>query len=145
MIYTYAYQRPAVTVDIIVIKKNDTDKILLIKRGNEPFKNFWALPGGFVDIEEELIESAFRELQEETGIFDIGLKQFCTYGKLGRDPRGRTISVVYFGYLTNLNQDIKANDDAKELAWFSLSKLPTLAFDHKDIISDFIEYKKSST
>ena len=145
MIYTYAYQRPAVTVDIIVIKKDDIDKILLIKRENEPFKDSWALPGGFVDIEEELVESAFRELQEETGIFDIGLKQFCTYGKLGRDPRGRTISVVYFGYLTNLNQDIKANDDAKELAWFSLSKLPTLAFDHKDIISDFIGYKKSST
>jgi len=142
MIYTYAYPRPAITVDIIVIKNDDMDKILLIKRKNEPFKDFWALPGGFIDIEEELIESAFRELQEETGISDIDLRQFHTYGKLGRDPRGRTVSVVYYGYLTNSNQDIKANDDAKELGWFSLSKLPALAFDHKDIISDFVEYKK---
>jgi len=144
MIYTYAYPRPAITVDIIVIKNDDMDKILLIKRKNEPFKDFWALPGGFVDIEEELIESAFRELQEETGISDIDLRQFHTYGKLGRDPRGRTVSVVYYGYLTNSNQDIKANDDAKELGWFAIGNLPALAFDHKDIVSDFMEYKKSS-
>jgi len=144
MIYTYAYPRPALTVDIIVINKDDMDKILLIKRKNEPFKDFWALPGGFIDIDEELTESALRELQEETGISDIKLRQFGTYGKLGRDPRGRTISVVYYGYLTNYNQDIMANDDAKDLDWFSLNNLPALAFDHKEIISDFMEYQKSS-
>lgn len=145
MIYTYAYPRPAVTVDIIIIdEKNDSSDILLIERKNEPFKNQWALPGGFIDIDEEISDAAYRELKEETSISDIKLTQFYTFGKVGRDPRGRTISVVYSGILQNKNQKINAGDDAKNLQWFSLEKLPNLAFDHEQIIKAFISHKKSS-
>lgn len=140
MIYTYAYPRPSVTVDIIVIDKNE-GRILLIERGNEPFKNRWALPGGFVDMDEDIHVSAYRELKEETSLSDIELDQFRAYGKPGRDPRGRTISIVYFGILKNDQQDIQAGDDAKNTQWFSLNKLPELAFDHSQIISDFIQKK----
>lgn len=139
MIYTYAYQRPAVTVDIIVIKQvNKVDNILLIERKNEPFKNQWALPGGFIDIDEEIETAAYRELQEETSINDIKLKQFYTFGKVGRDPRGRTISVVYSGFLLNDNQKVEAGDDAKNLKWFPIKKLPNLAFDHTYIIKQYL-------
>lgn len=145
MIYTYAYPRPAVTVDIIVLKKvKDTFHILLIERKSEPYKNQWALPGGFVDIDEEIDDAAYRELQEETSISDIKLNQYSTFGKIGRDPRGRTISIVYTGFLENEEQEIKAGDDAKNLKWFPVSKLPELAFDHLDIINTFLEHKKSS-
>ena len=139
MPYTYAYQRPAVTVDIIVTKQiNNNDNILLIERKNEPFKNQWALPGGFVDIDEEIETAAYRELQEETSINDIELKQFHTFGKVGRDPRGRTISIIYSGYLLNENQKIEAGDDAKNLRWFPINKLQDLAFDHIDIIKQYM-------
>ncbi|MFC2151673.1 NUDIX domain-containing protein [Bacteroidota bacterium] len=145
MIYTYAYPRPAVTVDIIVIKEvKDSVQILLIERKNEPFKNQWALPGGFVDIEEEIEEAAYRELEEETSISKIKLSQFRTFGKIGRDPRGRTISVVYYGILPKKNQEIRANDDAKSLKWFSINEIPKLAFDHNDVVENFLLYKKSS-
>ncbi|MCB2195165.1 MAG: NUDIX hydrolase [Bacteroidetes bacterium] len=140
MIYTYAYPRPSVTVDIIIISENK-DYILLIERGNEPFKNQWALPGGFVDMDEDIEISAYRELKEETSISDIELDQFRAYGKPGRDPRGRTISIVYFGILKNDQQDIAAGDDAKNLQWFNINKLPELAFDHSQIISDFKQKK----
>ncbi|MCK5029614.1 MAG: NUDIX hydrolase [Bacteroidales bacterium] len=145
MIYTYAYQRPAVTVDIIVTKQiNNNDNILLIERKNEPFKNQWALPGGFIDINEEIETAAYRELQEETSISDIELKQFYTFGKVGRDPRGRTISIVYSGYLLNENQKIEAGDDAKNLQWFPIDKLPDLAFDHCDVVMKYVNQTKKS-
>jgi len=143
MIYTYAYPRPAVTVDIIVFKPEENN-ILLIERKNEPFKNMWALPGGFVDIDEEIELSAYRELQEETSIEDIKLFQFRAYGAVDRDPRGRTISIVYYGQLENKRQKVSAGDDAKNLRWHSLENLPQMAFDHNQIIRDFINYKKSS-
>jgi len=140
MIYTYAYPHPSVTVDMIIIRLiKNADHILLIERKNEPFKDQWALPGGFIDIDEEIEAAAFRELEEETAITDIKLNQFRTYGKPGRDPRGRTISVIYTGVLENLNQEIKAGDDAKNLNWFPLKNLPPLAFDHTVIINDFMK------
>jgi len=140
MIFTYAYQRPAVTVDIIVIKTiNNIENILLIERKNEPFKNKWALPGGFIDIDEEIEAAAYRELQEETSINDIKLSQFRTYGKVGRDPRGRTISIVFSGRLLNKNQKIKAGDDAKNFQWFPLNKIPKLAFDHSIVIQEYLK------
>lgn len=143
MIYTYAYPRPAVTVDIIVTKSlKDSTQILLIERKNEPYKNQWALPGGFVDIDEEIEDAAYRELTEETSISDIKLHQFRTFGKPGRDPRGRTISIIYFGELTNENQKIEAGDDAKNLKWFSIDDLQELAFDHDQIIKLFLEQKE---
>ena len=145
MIYTYAYPRPAVTVDIIVTKSvANNSQILLIERKHEPFKNQWALPGGFVDIDEEIDDAAYRELKEETSISGITLKQFQTFGKTGRDPRGRTISIVYYGNPDNPNFKAKAGDDAKNLGWFDINRLPQLAFDHKEIIDLFVQKKKSS-
>lgn len=135
MIYTYAYPRPAVTVDIIVFKLAGNEmEILLIERKNPPFKNQWALPGGFIDMDEDIETAAYRELKEETSIQDIRLSQMYTFGKPGRDPRGRTISVVYWGQLENTDQKIEAGDDAKNFRWFSVQKLPKLAFDHREII-----------
>ena len=98
----------------------------------------WALPGGFVEIDEDLHAGALRELEEETGLKSIALAQFKTYGTPGRDPRGRTISVVYYGLLTNESQKIEAGDDAAEASWFELNELPELAFDHEEILKDFI-------
>jgi 8-oxo-dGTP diphosphatase len=136
--YTYNYPKPSVTTDCILLKKNAHTEILLIKRKHDPFMGKWALPGGFVEIDEDLEEGAKRELIEETGIENIQLTQFKTYGKPGRDPRGRTISVVYSGYVEEQKNDIKAGDDAAEVSWFDLGKLPALAFDHKFILEEFI-------
>lgn len=99
----------------------------------------WALPGGFVEIDEDLLEGARRELQEETGIVNIELQQFKTYGKPGRDPRGRTISVVFHGKMMDFNAKIEAGDDAAEVGWLPLNELPLLAFDHELIIREFIK------
>lgn len=121
-----------VTVDVLVIN-NETDEILLIKRLNEPYKDCWALPGGFVDENEDLEEAARRELFEETNLETGKMTQIGAFGKPKRDPRGHMISVAY---QTNLieNQNVKAKDDAKEVRWFSIKKLPELAFDHSEII-----------
>ena len=136
--YTYNYAKPSVTTDCILIRKSGQEKeILLIKRKYDPFMEKWALPGGFVEIDEDLDDGARRELEEETGLKNIDLIQFRAYGKPGRDPRGRTISVVYYGFITNENSTIKAGDDAAEAAWFNLNALPPLAFDHECIIRDF--------
>ncbi len=140
MIYTYAYPRPSVTVDMIVIhNSNNKNHILLIERKNEPFKDCWALPGGFIDIDEEIEAAAYRELKEETSIENIQLSQYKTFGKVGRDPRGRTISILFYGYLKDLNQKIQAGDDAKKAKWFPMDNLPALAFDHLEIIKEFAQ------
>jgi len=107
----------------------------------EPFKDKWALPGGFVEIDEDLLEGAERELFEETGLRNVELQQFMTFGKPGRDPRGRTISVVYHGKLPDQSTKVKAGDDAADALWFDLSNLPALAFDHEVIIDEFIKAK----
>ncbi len=137
--YTYNYPKPSVTTDCIVMKGPlDRREVLLIKRKRNPFMQKWAFPGGFVEIDEDLIDGAIRELEEETGLTNIGLKQFGTYGKPGRDPRGWTISVVYYGFIQEGNLVVTAGDDAAEACWFDLKKLPPLAFDHEEIIRDFI-------
>lgn len=135
--YTYHYPKPSVTTDCILFKQTKQTEILLIKRKQDPYIGKWALPGGFVEIDEDLEEGARRELIEETGIDHIELKQFKTYGEPGRDPRGRTISVVYFGYVKENENEIKAGDDAAEVSWFDLMNLPDLAFDHAEIIEEF--------
>ncbi|MDR0230024.1 MAG: NUDIX hydrolase [Flavobacteriaceae bacterium] len=125
-----------VTVDIVLVKEEDNiKKILLIKRKNEPFKDAWALPGGFVDENEDLEIAAKRELEEETCIKCTTLKQVGAYGKPFRDPRSHVVSIAYTGKVSN---DVvgKAADDAKELAWFAITELPVLAFDHADIVHD---------
>lgn len=136
MSYTYKYPRPAVTTDCLIFTKQTLPEILLIERKNPPFESKWALPGGFVEMDEDLEESAKRELQEETGLTNIPLSQLQTFGKPGRDPRGRTISVVYYGFIKSEEekQQAIAGSDAKNVNWFDLNHLPSLAFDHDEII-----------
>ncbi|MBE9485031.1 MAG: NUDIX hydrolase [Bacteroidetes bacterium] len=138
MSYTYTFPRPAVTVDIIIFRLSDNNpEVLLIKRGNDPYKGHWALPGGFVDKDEPLETAAARELKEETGLTDILLTQMHTFGNPGRDPRGHTVSVVYVGYLTD-ESTARAGDDAAAAEWFKTEELPDLAFDH-DVVVEMAE------
>jgi len=135
MAYTYKYPRPMVTVDAIVfLKEKSKLKVLLIKRKNPPFKNRYAFPGGFIEMEEDLVESAKRELEEETGLKNIELIQFKALGKPGRDPRGRNISVVFYGFTDINNSIVKASDDATECQWVETDKIQKMAFDHMEIL-----------
>jgi len=135
MAYTYKYPRPMVTVDAIVfLKEKSKLKVLLIKRKNPPFKNRYAFPGGFIEMEEDLVESAKRELEEETGLKNIELIQFKAFGKPGRDPRGRNISVVFYGFTDINNSIVKASDDATECQWVETDKIQKMAFDHMEIL-----------
>ncbi|TVZ28479.1 8-oxo-dGTP diphosphatase [Gillisia sp. Hel_I_86] len=137
-------QEIAITVDTVIFKDfRSSAKILLIQRKNAPFKNKWALPGGFLEETESLIEGAKRELFEETGLELDDLKQLKTYGNLNRDPRGRTISIAFIGELRKEVQ-IKAGDDAKEADWFRVDELPKLAFDHAQIIEDAKEHLRNN-
>jgi 8-oxo-dGTP diphosphatase len=138
MPYTYDYPRPAVTVDLVIftIAENDL-KVLLIRRAQEPFKGCWALPGGFVEMEEALEEAAARELEEEVGVRDVYLEQLYTFGDPQRDPRGRVISVSYFALVDASYQNIRAASDAADAEWHSVFNArlrDELAFDHKQIL-----------
>lgn len=143
MPYTYDYPRPCVTVDIILAHfLGINPRILLIQRKNPPFAGCWALPGGFVELDEDLETAARRELMEETGLAAETLHQFKTYGAVNRDPRHRTITVVYFS-LTNENPATPhAGDDASSAAWFEVKDMPDMAFDHAQIIRDFFAILK---
>jgi len=134
--YIYAWPRPMVTVDAAVFRiVAGKVKLLLIQRGNEPYKCKWALPGGFVDMDEELEDASLRELAEETGLKKVSLEQLRTFGRCGRDPRGRQISVVFFGVVSEPAGKIKAGDDAAKAKWFDIGDLPTeMAFDHDEVI-----------
>jgi 8-oxo-dGTP diphosphatase len=128
-----------VTVDAVVLKKEKSDYVLLlIKRKNAPFKDCWALPGGFVDENEDLEAAAKRELEEETQIKINHLDQIGAFGKPFRDPRGHMVSIAYFGIVPEKTIAI-ASDDAKEAQWFSINGLPELAFDHSDIIKTALQ------
>ena len=135
MTYIYNYPRPAVTADIIIFKiiKNLTS-VLLIERKHPPFEGMWALPGGFLDMDETLEEAALRELQEETAITGVELKQFHTFSKVNRDPRHRTITTVFIGYINDITIEPEAGDDAANVQWFSLDSLPPMAFDHEEVL-----------
>jgi 8-oxo-dGTP diphosphatase len=109
-------------------------QLLLIRRAAEPFRDHWALPGGFLDIGEDLERCAARELEEETGVTDVYLEQLYTFGDPGRDPRERVISVAYFALIPSERLALKAASDASDAAWFPVSELPSLAFDHDGII-----------
>lgn len=133
--FCYDYPRPSVTVDIVVVTNERRPRVLLIQRKQPPFAGAWALPGGFIDMDETLEESARRELEEETGIRVGKLVQLAVFGDPDRDPRGRTISVVY---LTKVNANqVKpmAADDAAAVDWFPLQRPPKLAFDHGEILA----------
>jgi 8-oxo-dGTP diphosphatase len=140
MTYTYEYPRPAVTADVIILRKiNTTDFALLIERKHAPYEGMWALPGGFLNMNETLEEAALRELQEETGITGIQLEQFHTFSKVNRDPRHRTITTVFIGYADEKTMIPKAGDDAANVKWFALNELPPLAFDHGMVMEMVIE------
>ncbi|QEL15660.1 NUDIX domain-containing protein [Limnoglobus roseus] len=132
--YSYDYPRPALTVDVVLVSREGRPKILLIQRAGDPFAGLWALPGGFVNENERLIDAANRELEEETGLRINDLEQLYTAGDPGRDPRGWTVSVVYLARVDPEQLKVKAGDDAADAKWFPLDKLPRLAFDHAMIL-----------
>jgi 8-oxo-dGTP diphosphatase len=143
--YVYDWPRPMVTVDAVVFAvTSDTTKVLLIKRGHEPFKGKWAFPGGFIGMDEELDDAVARELQEETGLTGVPLEQMHTFGTVGRDPRGRQITVVYMGIIKEGLECIKAGDDAAQAQWFDIDKLPAdMAFDHNQVAKFAVKILKS--
>ncbi|MGD1948431.1 MAG: NUDIX domain-containing protein [Leptolyngbyaceae cyanobacterium] len=140
MAYTYDYPRPALTVDCVVFGIDRTNglQVLLIERQLPPFAEEWALPGGFVHLEESLDQAARRELQEETGVTGLFLEQLHTYGKPNRDPRGHTVTVAFYALVNLWDHQIKAATDAKQARWWSLNELPDLAFDHAVIVEGAI-------
>ena len=130
------YKNPGATVDLIVERR---ERILLVKRKEGPFRDSWALPGGFLEYGKETLEqAAIRELNEETGLIAQHLKLFGVYSAPNRDPRGHTISHVYIAASYG---ELKAGDDAKEAKFYPLYDVPELAFDHEKIIKDYIKYK----
>ena len=132
-----------VATDVVLFGRDgDSVSVLLIQRKNPPFKNAWALPGGFLDKPEDLMDGALRELQEETGIVLAHAIQVGAYGKPDRDPRGRVISIAFTAEIEKKAQQPIAADDAKNVAWHPLNKLPELAFDHSCIIQDAIVANK---
>jgi len=138
--YVYDWPRPMVTVDAAVFAFFDGKaRLLLVQRKNEPYQGHWALPGGFVEMDEDLPEAAARELAEETGLKNVALEQLHTFGRPGRDPRGRAITVVYFGIARKDWQQVAAADDAAQVQWFDIENLPPLAFDHEEIARCAIE------
>ncbi len=129
------YERPSVTVDVLMMSLRQRDlQLLLIKRRSWPYEGMWAIPGGFVNMQESLEAAAKRELQEETGVQDVYLEQLYTFGDPGRDPRTRVITVVYFALLDSERLQVKAASDAADVDWFSVYNLPPLAFDHEKIV-----------
>jgi 8-oxo-dGTP diphosphatase len=134
------YPKPSVTVDTIIFALvNKEIKVLLIKRKYPPFAGKWAIPGGFVEVNEALSTAANRELEEETGLKNVSLKQFYTYGDPGRDPRGHTITITYNTFLHEIPKGISGADDADEANWFSIETLPELAFDHDKVLDEAIK------
>ncbi|ARN57506.1 NUDIX domain-containing protein [Sedimentisphaera salicampi] len=140
--YTYKWPRPMVTVDTLVFSAADGEvSILLVRRGKEPFKDKWAVPGGFLEMDEDLMEGALRELKEETGLSLDAAEQFAAFGRPGRDPRGRLITVCYIAVVTGRRPEVQGADDAAEARWIPAEKLGELdfAFDHYMIVTKAFE------
>lgn len=134
--FTYEYPRPAVTADCVIIGRTagSSDRLLLVRRRNEPFRDCWALPGGFLNMDETLEECARRELREETGLDTaVRFEELKSFSAINRDPRGRTITVAFLAVVSMT--DVCGGDDASEARWFALDRLPPLAFDHDEIVS----------
>ena len=136
MSFTYQFARAAVTVDCVVFGLDDEDlKVLLIRRDLPPFEDRWALPGGFVRLDETLDEAARRELQEETSLERVFLEQLYTFGGIDRDPRERVITVAYYALVRLSDHRVQAATDARDAVWFAMDDLPPLAFDHDQILA----------
>ena len=134
--YSYEYPHPAVSVDIVIFTIRDARlKLLLIRRAGEPYRGKWALPGGFIHLDEDLDASARRELEEETGVSGVYLEQLYTFGAPQRDPRERVITVAYYALIPSDRLQLRAATDAEAVGWFGMDELPGLAFDHTDIIA----------
>ncbi len=134
--YTYEYPRPSVTTDCVIFGFDGKDlNILLVERGLEPFKGSWALPGGFLKMDETVEECAKRELQEETNVSNVFLEQFHTFSAVDRDPRGRTITVAFYALVKPGDYEVIGGDDASQAEWFEQNELPPLAFDHEEVIN----------
>jgi 8-oxo-dGTP diphosphatase len=135
MSFTYKYPRPALTVDAVIFRNHcDKTEVLLIQRGRYPYEGMWALPGGFVEMDETLEEAIARELEEETELTGVDMKQLHAFSETGRDPRGRTVSVAFYGVTDKNNSKVKGGDDARDANWFPIDNLPKLAFDHNEIV-----------
>lgn len=133
--YSYKYPHPAVTVDIVIFTIRDNQlKLLLIRRALEPYRGMWALPGGFIDMDEDLESAARRELAEETGISGVYLEQLYTFGQPDRDPRERVITVAYYALIPSDKLRLQSATDAEAVGWFGMEELPKLAFDHANIV-----------
>ncbi len=129
------HERPSVTVDVVILTMRKRRlEVLLVKRKHWPYEGLWAIPGGFVEIDESLEDAARRELEEETAVRDVYLEQLYTFGDPHRDPRARVITVVYYALIRSDELHIVAGDDAAESAWYPISTLPPLAFDHENIL-----------
>lgn len=140
--YSYEYPRPALTADIVLFNLDGT-QVLLIRRGNEPFKDCWAFPGGFFDMTDRDIEhTATRELEEETGLKEIALTEQFVASREGRDPRGRTVTVVFSGHVDPARVKPHGADDAAEARWFPIDQLPPLAFDHGEVLERLMKEQK---
>ena len=134
-LYAYEYPRASVTADAVLFAEKDGQiYVLLIQRGNEPYKGCWAFPGGFLNMDETVIKCAERELEEETGIVLSGMQLAGVYSDVERDPRGRVITAAYTA-MTAM-PEAKAGDDAAAARWWPLNALPKLAFDHDVILRD---------
>lgn len=132
-LYRYEYPHPAVTMDSLVFSFDGKRlRVLLIERGNEPYKGKWAFPGGFLNMDESCEAGALRELEEETGLTDVHLEQFHTFSQPGRDPRERIVTVSYYALTGVL--EAHAGDDAAKARWFDLDKVPPMAFDHNEML-----------
>ncbi|MES1184076.1 MAG: NUDIX domain-containing protein [Myxococcales bacterium] len=143
MPHSYEYARAALTVDCVVFGVDEEElKLLLIQRGNAPFRGRWALPGGFVHVDESLEAAAARELQEEAGIAPPFLEQLFTFGAVERDPRERVVSVAYYTLVKLSDHEVRAATDAADAAWFGVNDLPSLAFDHEEIAQTALERLK---
>jgi len=141
--HTYQYARAALTVDCVVFGVDEEElKLLLIRRGNAPFQGKWALPGGFVHIDESLETAAARELQEEASVTPPFLEQLFTFGAVERDPRERVVSVAYYTLVKLSDHKVRAATDAADAAWFGVNDLPSLAFDHDEIVQTALERLK---
>ena len=133
--YSYQYPHPAVTVDMVIFTLREQQlQVLLVRRGGAPYKGKWALPGGFIHMDEDLETAARRELREETGVSGVYLEQLYTFGAPKRDPRERVITVAYYALIPSDKIRLQAASDAVDARWFSLDQLPRLAFDHGDIL-----------